>query len=125
MLILRTTKNSSGTSASELLMKRKLRTRVPSLNIKVNTKTKLKIPMVSQSRELQPLHRKGTVNYRQNNNWTRTEIFLNKNDMHQSYTLLNDKDNVIRRNRPLLTKIDSNFVKTENENDMAMTQKSN
>ena len=33
MLALRTTKNSSGTSASELLMKQKLRTLVPSLNV--------------------------------------------------------------------------------------------
>ena len=46
MLALRTTKNSSGTSATELLMKRKLRTLVPSLNVNVNTKTKLKKPTV-------------------------------------------------------------------------------
>ena len=56
MLALHTIKNSSGTSASELLIKRKLRTLVPSLNVNVNTKTKLKKPIVSQSRELQPLN---------------------------------------------------------------------
>ena len=52
MSVLRTTKNSSGTATSELLMKRKLWTQVPSLNVNVNTKTKLKKPMVSQSRKL-------------------------------------------------------------------------
>ena len=39
ILVLRKTKNSSGTSAPELLMKRKLRTLVPSLNVNLNTKT--------------------------------------------------------------------------------------
>ena len=43
---------------------------------------------------------------------------LNKNDMSQSYTLLNDKGNVIRGNRRHLKKMDSNFVKIGNDNDM-------
>ena len=111
MLALRTTKDSSGTSASELLMKRTLRTLVPSLNVNANTKTKL-----SQSRELQPFNTSNTVRYRQNNNWTRTGIILNKSDMPRSYTLLNDKNNVIRRNRRHLIKMDPNFLKIENEN---------
>ena len=116
MLALRTTKNSSGTSASELLMKRKLRRLARSLNVNVNTKTKLKKPIISQSRELRPLNKNGTVRYRQNNNWTRTALILNKNDMSQSYTLLKDKDYVMRRNRRHLINMDSNFVKTENDN---------
>ena len=81
MLALRTTKNSSGTSASELLMKRKLRTLVPSLNVNANTKKKLIKPTLSQSRELQPFNASDTVRYRQNNKWTRTGIILNKSDM--------------------------------------------
>ena len=36
--------------------------------------------------------------------------------MPPSYTFLNDKDNVIRRNRCHLIKMDSNFVKNENGN---------
>ena len=32
--------------------------------------------------------------------------------------MLNDKDNIIRRNRHHLIKIDSNFVKIENDNDI-------
>ena len=99
MLALRTTKNSSGTSASEMLMKRKLQTPVPPLNVNANTKTKLMKPTLSQSRELQPFNTSDTVRYRQNNNWTRTGIILNKSDMPRSYTVLNDKNNVIRRNR--------------------------
>ena len=87
MLALRTTKNSSGTSASEMLMKRKLQTLVPPLNVNANTKTKLMKPTLSQSRELQPFNRSDTVRYRQNNNWTRTGIILNKSDMPRSYTL--------------------------------------
>ena len=118
MLALRTTKNSSGISDSELLIKRKLRTQVPSLNVNVKTTTKLKKPPVSQSRELQPLDTNDTVRYRQNNNWTRTEIILNKNDLPRSYTLLNAKNNVIRRNRCDLMKMDSKFVETENDNDI-------
>ena len=58
------------------------------------------------------------VRYRQNNNWTRTGIILNKNDILQPYTLLNDKVNVIRRNGHHLIKMDSNFVKIENDNDI-------
>ena len=115
MLALRTTKNSSGTSASELLMKRKLRTLVPSLNVNANTKTKLMQPTLSQSRELQPFNTSDTFRYRQNN-WTRIGIILNKSDMPQSYTLLNDKDNVIRRSRRHLIKMDPKFLKIEKEN---------
>ena len=59
-----------------------------------------------------------TVSYRQNNNRTRTGKISNKNDMLWSYTLLNDKDNIIRRNRRHLIKMDPNFVKTENGNDI-------
>ena len=47
MLALYTTKNSSGTSTLELLMKRKLQTLVTSINVNVNTKTKLKKLTVS------------------------------------------------------------------------------
>ena len=36
--------------------------------------------------------------------------------MPRSYTLLNDNDNLIRRNRRHLIKMDSNFVKIENDN---------
>ena len=50
ILSLRTPKNRSGTSPSVLLMKRKLCTLVPWLN--VNTNMKLKKPTVSQSGEL-------------------------------------------------------------------------
>ena len=52
ILSLRTTINSSGTSPSELLMKRKLRTLVPWRNVNVNTNMKLKKLTVSQSGEL-------------------------------------------------------------------------
>ena len=38
--------------------------------------------------------------------------------MLRSYTLLNSKDNVIQRNRCHLIKMDSNFVKIENDNDI-------
>ena len=38
--------------------------------------------------------------------------------MPRSYILLNDKDNVIPRNRCHLIKMDSDFFKTENDNDM-------
>ena len=116
MLALRTTKNSSGTSASELLMKRKLRTLVTSLNVNANTKTKLKKSTLSQSRELQPFNTSDTVRYRQNNNWARNGLILNKSDMPRSYILLNDKSNVIRRNRRHLIKMDPKFLKIENEN---------
>ena len=118
MLALCTRKNSSGTSPSELLTKRKLRTLVPPLNVNENTKTKLKRPTVRQSRHLQPLNTNGTVRYLQNNSWTRAGIILNKNDMPRSYTLLDDKDKVIRGNRRHLIKMDLNFVNTENSNDM-------
>ena len=91
MLALRTPKNSSSISTSELLMKKKLRPLVPSLNVNVNTTTKLKKPTISQSRELQPLNINDKVRYRQNNNWARTEIIINNNDMPRFYTLLNDK----------------------------------
>ena len=110
MLPLRTTKNSSGKSASELLMKRKLRTLVTSLNVNINTIKKLKKATV---RELQPLNTNNMVRYRQNNNWTWTGIILNKNDLPWSYPLLNNKDNVAGRNRRHLIKMDSYFVKTE------------
>ena len=64
MLALHTTENSSGTSASEWLMKEKLRTLVPSLNVNANTKMKLKKPTLSQSKELQPFNTTDTVRYR-------------------------------------------------------------
>ena len=38
--------------------------------------------------------------------------------MSRSHTLLIDKDNLIGRNRRHLIKMDSKFVKTENDNDM-------
>ena len=38
--------------------------------------------------------------------------------MPQFCTLLNDKDNIIQRNRRLLIKTNSNFVKVKNDNDM-------
>ena len=38
--------------------------------------------------------------------------------MPRSDTLLNDKDNVMRRNRRHLLKMDSNFVETENGTDI-------
>ena len=38
--------------------------------------------------------------------------------MPRSYTLLNDKDNAIRRNQRHLINMGSNFIKTENDNDM-------
>ena len=38
--------------------------------------------------------------------------------MPPSYTFLNDKDNVIQRNRCDLMKMDSNFIKFENDNDI-------
>ena len=79
---------------------------------------KLKKPIVRHSRELQPVNRNNMVHYRQNNNWTQTGIILNKNKMPLSYTLLNNKDNVIRRNRCNFIKIASNIVNNENEGDM-------
>ena len=88
------------------------------VNIKVNTKTKLKKPTVSQSMKFQSLNPRDTVRYDQNNIWTRTGIILNKNDMSRSHTMLNDKGNLIRRNRRHLIKVDSKFVKIENDNDM-------
>ena len=115
MLALCTTKNSSGTSA-ELLMKRKLRTLVPLLNVNANTKTKLKKPTLSQSRELQAFNTSDIVRYRQNNKRTWTGIILNKSDMPRSYTLLNGKNNVIQRNRCHLIKMNPEFLKLENEN---------
>ena len=118
MLALRTTKNSSGISDLELLIKRKFRTQVPLPNVNVNTTMKLKKPPISQSRELQPLDTNGTVRYRQNNSWSRTKIILNKNDMPRSYTLSSAKDNVIQRNRYHLIKMDSNFDETKNDNDI-------
>ena len=118
MLALRTTKSSSCKSALELLMKRKLRTLVPLLHVNVNTKTKLKKATSSKSKELQPLNTSDAVRDRQNNNWTRTGIILNKNDMPRSYTMLKDKDNIIWRNRRHLIKIGSNFVKIVNHNDI-------
>ena len=78
MLALHTT-SISGTSNSELLMKRKWQTLVPSLNI--NTEMKHKKPTVSQSRELQPLNINNTICYCQNNNWIGTGIILNKKDL--------------------------------------------
>ena len=93
-----------------------MRTLVPSLNVNFNTKTKLKKPTLRQSRELQPFNTSDTVHYRQNNNWTRTGIILNKSDMPRSYTLLKDKNNVIRRNRRHLIKMDPKFLNIENEN---------
>ena len=45
-------------------------------------------------------------------------MILNNNDMPKFYTLLNDNDNIIRKNRRHLIKVNSNFVKTEYENDM-------
>ena len=58
------------------------------------------------------------IRYCKNNNWTPTGIILNKNDMSRSYILLNDKDNVIPKNRRHPIKMNSNFVKIENHNDM-------
>ena len=61
----------------------------------------------TQENNNQPIQRTSTIEYRrrsplsQNNNWTRTRIILNKNDMPQSYdmprssTMLKDKDNII------------------------------
>ena len=77
---------------------------------------KLMKPTLSQSRELQPFNTSGTVRYRQNNNWTWTAIILNKSDMPRSYTLLNDKNIVIQRNRRHLIKMDPKCLKIENEN---------
>ena len=91
---------------------------VPLLNLNINTKTNLKKPIVSQSRELQALNTNDMVHYCHNNKWTQARITLDKNDMPRSYTLLNDTDNVIRRNRHHLIKMDSNSVKIENDNDM-------
>ena len=67
MLLLRTIKSSSGTSASELLMKRELQTLVPLLRVNVNTKTKLKKATSSQSKELQSLNTADAVRDLQNN----------------------------------------------------------
>ena len=91
---------------------------VPLLNLNINTKTNLKKPIVSQSRELQALNTNDMVRYCHNNKWTQARITLDKNDMPRSYTLLNDTDNVIRRNRHHLIKMDSNSVKIENDNDL-------
>ena len=99
MLSLYINKSSSGISPSELLMKWKLRTLVPLLNVNVNINMKLKKKTVIQSGELQPLKTSSTVRYYQNNNWAQTGMILNNNNMFQSYTLLNDKDNVTQRNR--------------------------
>ena len=38
--------------------------------------------------------------------------------MPQFCTLLNDKDNIIQKNRRLLIKTNSNFVKAKNDNDV-------
>ena len=89
MLAIRTTKNSSGTSSSESLMKKTLRTLLPSLKVNVNTKAKLKKPIVSQSREFQPMNTIDRSVITRITNWARTGIILNKNDVLQSYTLLN------------------------------------
>ena len=111
ILALRTTKNSSDVSPSEFLMKKKLPTLVPSLNVNVNTNIKLKKPAVSRSGELQLLNTSGTFRYCQNNNWTRTGMILNKKNMSQSYILLKDKNNVVQRSRRHLINVNSNFVK--------------
>ena len=58
------------------------------------------------------------IRYCKNNNWTPTGIILNKNDMSRSYILLNDEDNVMPKNRRHPIKMNSNFVKIENHNDM-------
>ena len=71
---------------------------------------KLKKPTVIQSRESHPLNKSGTDPYYQNNNWTQTGRIHNKNDMPRSYTLLNNKDSVIKTKQYL--------VKIENDNDM-------
>lgn len=119
MLSLQTTKSSSGISSSELLMKRKLQTLVPSPNVSINTNMKFKKPKVSQSGDFQSLKTSSTVRYCQNNNWTRNGMILNNNTMSKSYyTLLNDEDTVTGKNRSHLTKMKSNFIKIENGNDI-------
>ena len=60
---------------------------------------KLKMETVIQSGKREQLKTSSTVRYYQNNNWTQTGMILNNNNMSQSYTLLNDKDNVTQRNR--------------------------
>ena len=118
MLSLQTTKSSSGIFSSELLMKRKLQTLVPSPNVSINTNTKFKKPTVSQSGDFQSLKTSITVRYCQNNNWTRNGMILNNNTMSKSYyTLLNDEDTVTGKNRSHLIKMKSNFIKIENDND--------
>ena len=94
-----------------LLIKKKVANTSSFTKRKHNTKTKVKKPKVSQYRELQPLNTNGTVCYRLNNNWTRSRMIPNKNNMPRSYILLNDKNNVMRRNRRHLIKMNSNFVK--------------
>ena len=117
MLALRTTKSNIGTCDSKMQMNRKLQTLVHSLNVNVNTKTKITKLIVSQSRELQTIEQKQHGPLSPEYSCTQTGIILNKNKMHRSHTLLNNRDNVIRRNRRHLIKMVSNFVKTENDID--------
>ena len=101
MLALHITKNRSGTSTSELLMKKKLETLVLSLNVNVNTKTKLKKPTVSKSWELQPLNPSDTVRYRQNNNWTQTgNLSSNSSQQKRHASILR----IVKRQRQCNTK---------------------
>ena len=58
MSVLRTTKNSSGTATSELLMKRKLWTLVPSLNVTVKHQNE------TQETNSQPIQRTLTIEYK-------------------------------------------------------------
>ena len=66
MLLPRTIKSSSGTSASELLMKK----RAANPSSFTTRKTKLKKATSSQSKELQSLNTADAVRDLQNNNWT-------------------------------------------------------
>ena len=102
------------TFTSELLMKRKLWTLIPLLNVNINTK--FKKPALSQFRDLQPLNTSNLVCYFENNNWIWTGIILNNNDMPRCYTLWNNNDNVMWRNSCHLIKMNSNFFNIENDN---------
>lgn len=105
LLALRTSVNSTNTSAAFALMNRNLRTLLPTFN--VDHQQQNVIPKLNSTQErynkhahdLPPLGIGQTVRFRENNKWDRLGQVSKAHQNPRSYVINTDKNTTIRRNR--------------------------
>ena len=121
-MVLNNTPGPSGESPASILYNRNVRTTLPSFSSKSREKKSAKVnPGVKLGRDL-PEIKPGTIvrmRHSDEKEWSKKGKVTNKRDEPRSYDVLNERGNMVRRNRRHLLPCNDKFtVKTETDDEI-------